>query len=173
MLFSKHNYRYSGRGFTIVELLIVIVVIAILAAITIVAYNGIQKRANDSVVSSDINTFKKKLELIKVDLDRYPRTVAEFPSDLKISKTAYNTTLNNVYYIVEHATDNYAFGVRSKSLKGYILTNSGLQENVGVSGAATAAAIGVTWGAVGTSALQGYVAPPGVGWVTTWTIVNQ
>lgn len=33
------------RGFTIVELLIVIVVIAILAAITIVAYNGIQARA--------------------------------------------------------------------------------------------------------------------------------
>lgn len=31
----------ARRGFTIVELLIVIVVIAILAAITIVAYNGI------------------------------------------------------------------------------------------------------------------------------------
>ena len=33
------------RGFTIVELLIVIVIIAILAAITIVAYNGIQQLA--------------------------------------------------------------------------------------------------------------------------------
>lgn len=35
------------RGFTIVELLIVIVVIAILAAITIVAFNGIQQRARN------------------------------------------------------------------------------------------------------------------------------
>lgn len=40
---SKHQ-----RGFTIVELLIVIVVIAILAAITVVAYNGIQQRAENA-----------------------------------------------------------------------------------------------------------------------------
>lgn len=41
------------RGFTIVELLIVIVIIAILAAITIVSYNGIQQRAADSKRDSD------------------------------------------------------------------------------------------------------------------------
>ena len=40
------NYsRHEQTGFTIVELLIVIVVISILAAITIVAYNGVQERA--------------------------------------------------------------------------------------------------------------------------------
>ena len=44
-----YNTRMTiGRGFTIVELLIVIVVIAILAAISIVAYNGIQDRARNS-----------------------------------------------------------------------------------------------------------------------------
>ena len=46
---SKLNHmKTSKQGFTIVELLIVIVVIAILAAITIVAYNGIQNRAKAS-----------------------------------------------------------------------------------------------------------------------------
>ncbi len=42
----------TKSGFTIVELLIVIVVIGILAAITIVAYNGIQERARVSVAKS-------------------------------------------------------------------------------------------------------------------------
>ena len=49
------------KGFTIVELLIVIVVIAILAAITIVAYNGIQQRARDTRRASDIAQIKKAL----------------------------------------------------------------------------------------------------------------
>ena len=44
------------KGFTIVELLIVIVVIAILAAISIVAYNGIQSRANNTKIVSVTNS---------------------------------------------------------------------------------------------------------------------
>mgnify|MGYP006209457325 CR=1 FL=1 len=41
----KKAWAQKQTGFTIVELLIVIVVIAILAAVSIVAYNGIQDRA--------------------------------------------------------------------------------------------------------------------------------
>src|SRR5690349_5583574 len=48
-------------GFTIVELLIVIVVIAILAAITIVAYNGVQSRTRDSKRSHDLANIKKAI----------------------------------------------------------------------------------------------------------------
>lgn len=48
-------------GFTIVELLIVIVVIGILAAIVIVAYNGVQTRARDSQRAQDIASIKKTL----------------------------------------------------------------------------------------------------------------
>lgn len=51
----------STNGFTIVELLIVVVVIAILAAITIVSYNGITTQANNSAVKTGLATLSKKL----------------------------------------------------------------------------------------------------------------
>jgi prepilin-type N-terminal cleavage/methylation domain-containing protein len=55
------------RGFTLVELLIVIVVIAILAAITIVAYNGIQTRANVSTAKSNAESVQKIAEAYAAD----------------------------------------------------------------------------------------------------------
>lgn len=60
---------YRKHGFTIVELLIVIVVIAILAAISVVAYNGIQQRARDSQRKSDLAAIAKALEVRAIDYD--------------------------------------------------------------------------------------------------------
>lgn len=66
--------KLSSRqhGFTIVELLIVIVIIAILAAITIVAYNGIQDRARYSSMKSDINTINKAIQMYYAENSSYP-----------------------------------------------------------------------------------------------------
>ena len=62
----------KAHGFTIVELLIVIVIIAILAAITLVAYNGITARANDSRRRSDIKNIETALEIYFADNGQYP-----------------------------------------------------------------------------------------------------
>lgn len=60
----------TPRGFTIVELLIVIVVIAILAAISVVAYNGIQTRAKISEAKSDLATLEKAMKLARINQDK-------------------------------------------------------------------------------------------------------
>lgn len=61
------KWMRKKSGFTIVELLIVIVVIGILAAITIVAYNGIQQRGRDAQRKSDLANIAKAYALYKVD----------------------------------------------------------------------------------------------------------
>lgn len=63
------------KGFTIVELLIVIVVIGILAAITIVAYNGIQQRAANTAITSGVSNFVKLTLAYKASEGDYPVVV--------------------------------------------------------------------------------------------------
>lgn len=65
------QWAKKQTGFTIVELLIVVVVIAILAAITIVAYNGIQSRATESRVQSLAAQGFKKVETHKLSTGSY------------------------------------------------------------------------------------------------------
>ncbi|OYX40575.1 hypothetical protein B7Y94_06170, partial [Candidatus Saccharibacteria bacterium 32-49-12] len=55
-----------AHGFTIVELLIVIVVIGILAAISIVAYNGVSNSAHDAAVKADLSNIAKGFEIYKI-----------------------------------------------------------------------------------------------------------
>jgi prepilin-type N-terminal cleavage/methylation domain-containing protein len=68
--------RKSTSGFTIVELLIVIVVIGILAAIVIVAYSGVQQRAREAAVRADLANSAKKMAADNVLKGSYELTAA-------------------------------------------------------------------------------------------------
>ena len=72
------QWAQKQKGFTIVELLIVVVVIAILAAITIVAYNGIQNRAKQSAAQSLLSQTNKKILAYAVQNgDTYPESLED------------------------------------------------------------------------------------------------
>ncbi len=75
----------KAYGFTIVELLIVIVVIAILAAISVVAYTGIQDRAKYSKALSSLQQMKKAVELYYADQGQYPHSGAVGTSTWRFS----------------------------------------------------------------------------------------
>lgn len=78
---TKHTVNHkkptsrSGNhqsGFTIIELLIVVVVIAVLAAILIVSYNGITSRAVETTMKSDLQNAASSLELYSAQNNGYP-----------------------------------------------------------------------------------------------------
>jgi prepilin-type N-terminal cleavage/methylation domain-containing protein len=66
------NKPQRTKGFTIVELLIVIVVIAILASISVVAYNGVQQRSKNSQTASALQAWVKGLKLYKAQNGQWP-----------------------------------------------------------------------------------------------------
>jgi type IV pilus assembly protein PilA len=66
------SLKNRSKGFTIVELLIVIVVIAILATLVIVTFTGIQQKARDSQRQTDINAVDSHIEAYYAAHGNYP-----------------------------------------------------------------------------------------------------
>jgi len=98
-----------GQAFTIIELLIVIVVIAILATISIVAYNGIQNRARASEASSALAQAKKKLELYKIDNGSYPSSGNLASAGITSTDVDYQYTSNGTTYCITGTAGNVSY----------------------------------------------------------------
>lgn len=124
-------YREKQKGFTIVELLIVIVVIAILAAISVVAYNGIQNRANDTAVQSDLSSIGKKIASEQIINDTLPVASSTGLQNLglRVSKNSYSEGYNNgsgnYNALYCRSSDNVSFALIAwaKSGNGYVFSN--------------------------------------------------
>lgn len=116
MVGTLYRRQQQSRGFTIVELLIVVVVIAILAAITIVAYNGIQDRAKQSSVQSALVSAYKALEASKIQggVGTYPATL---PSTIPAADYIYEPTASNQDYCLTQSrgTTQYFVTARQSS----------------------------------------------------------
>ena len=74
------SLKQRQSGFTIVELLIVIVIIGILATLVIVTFSGVQQRARDSERKTDINAIAGQLEAFYATKGYYP-TMADVNTD--------------------------------------------------------------------------------------------
>jgi prepilin-type N-terminal cleavage/methylation domain-containing protein len=119
----KNWWAPKQTGFTIVELLIVIVVIAILAAITIVAFNGMRTRAIVASVEADTNKFVKAVELANVD-GGYPATVGAQASELSQMK------LSDKNQVAKYTTNGQSFrvciiAVEGETVLAYSIYDSG------------------------------------------------
>ena len=116
------------RGFTIVELLIVIVVIGILAAISTVAYNGISQRATVASLQSDLTTALKKLDLYQYNNSGYPATISDCPTPSSMNVCLVPSKGNTfTTYQVNNDTRPRAICLSIKSANGvsYKITGSG------------------------------------------------
>lgn len=93
------QYKQMRSGFTIVELLIVVVVIGILAAITIVSYNGITQRASASVAQGAVDAARKKIALYSIE-----NGTSSYPANLEDLGLVSNDSVT-YQYTVNTATD--------------------------------------------------------------------
>lgn len=94
---KRHNSASWDTAFTIVELLIVIVVVGILAALTAVAYSNITNRAGESSVLSSVQSLAKKISSESITSGVLPADKSAFLAATNLEDTditTYEYTLN-------------------------------------------------------------------------------
>lgn len=123
--YKKQELFIARGGFTIVELLIVVVVIAILAAVTLVAYTGIQQQARQSSAQTTLTQIVKSLSLYAVkNNDMYPTSLVSLSS-------GYVAPAGVTYFYNDH-TDEYCVQmVDGATTQSVLSTSSGSFKPVG------------------------------------------
>ena len=107
-----------SRGFTIIELLIVIVIIGILVAITAVAYNGVTRQATEAALKSELKQANNEVELIKAKTGAFPTSA----SSLTTSKRGVLIITTNI------SDDTYCLAIvpnsDNQNVSSFNITNS-------------------------------------------------
>src|SRR4051812_3422424 len=94
-MLNRQTHDRRSKGFTLIELMLVMVIIAILAAVVVPKFTGQRERANQTKAKADIATLKNALSMFEVDNSRFPttdeglRALVEKPQGLDTWKHAY------------------------------------------------------------------------------------
>ena len=119
---SRTRIRPASRAFTLIELLLVMVILAILAAVVVPKFTARSKDAKISAAKTSIAAFTTALEAFEVDMGRYPnsteglavlRTPPADASDWKgpyVQKDIGSDPWNNPYvyrYPGQHNVNSY------------------------------------------------------------------
>lgn len=106
-----HERRQSSAGFTIVELIVVVITISILLALTVVVYGDAQQRSRNAQMASAVRVFKDALIL-------YRATNREYPNANGTNKTCLGTGYKNAKCWFNEVDENAAFMNQLKSVYG-------------------------------------------------------
>lgn len=135
-LYDEATSKRHSSGFTLVELLIVIIIVGILASLVLIAFNGAQGRAHDATIKTDLRNFGNKLQQYYVINGQYPPSSNLTSLELKATKGSYKSASgwNTLLFCVQPLDPGARFVLAAVSKSERMFTyssNGGSQEFTG------------------------------------------
>ena len=92
------KFRKRRSGFTLVELLVVIVVLAVLAAIVLPKFMDSSQRSKEASLKTDLKLVRNAVGAFQADIGKYPNSLADL---VKTDKSEVKDATNNVVNAVD------------------------------------------------------------------------
>ena len=95
----------NSAGFTLLELVIVMTIMVILAAVGVTSYQHIQLKAKETILKQDLQTMRKKIDEYAADKEKLPQSLDDLASAFYIREVPIDPMTGQKDWVVDMGED--------------------------------------------------------------------
>jgi general secretion pathway protein G len=100
--------KSNDRGFTLLELVMVMTIIVILAAVSISSFQHIQVKARETILKEDLRVMRRALDQFTADKERLPQSLDELVSEQYIREIPVDPITGQADWDVKIGDDEFS-----------------------------------------------------------------
>ncbi|HWP45295.1 MAG TPA: type II secretion system protein [Blastocatellia bacterium] len=100
--------RQGERGFTLLELVMVMTIIVILAAVSVTSYQHIQTKAKETILKENLRVMRRALDQFTADKERLPQSLEELVTEQYIHEIPIDPITGKADWEVEMGEDEFS-----------------------------------------------------------------
>ena len=95
----------AARGFTLLELVIVMTIMVILAAVGVTSYQHVQLKARETILKQDLQTMRKKIDEYAADKEKLPQSLDDLATAFYIREVPIDPMTGQKDWVVDMGED--------------------------------------------------------------------